>query len=58
MILYSKPNCPGCTALKAQLKAQEQEYKEIVIGVDISREDFMVKFPQVRTVPYLVKEEA
>ena len=53
MIVYSKENCPACDALKANLKREGVPFTEKLIGKDISREDFMKKFPTVRTVPYV-----
>lgn len=54
--VYSKDNCPACEQLKQLLAATGTEYVEMKIGRDISREDFMEKFPGVRTVPHMVKE--
>lgn len=54
--VYSKPNCPGCVSLKAQLEAEYTEYKEIVLGKDMSIEDFKEMFPKVRSVPYVTYE--
>ncbi len=55
-IVYSKENCPGCVALKERLTREGEEFTEIKVGVDITREEFMTKFPQVRTMPHLVIE--
>ena len=52
-IIYTKDNCPACVQLKAQLKQKGEEFTEIKIGKDITREDFIVKFPTVKTVPYV-----
>jgi glutaredoxin len=54
-IVYSKPNCPGCDTLKAQLKADGVEFVEIELGKDLSIEDFKAKFPTVRSVPHKVE---
>ena len=54
--VYTKDNCPACVSLKATLKQEGKPFKEINIGKDITREDFMSKFPTVRTVPYTVVE--
>lgn len=56
-IVYTKDNCPACTQLKARLTQQGEAFTEVHIGKDISREEFMTKFPTVRTVPYVVEEE-
>jgi glutaredoxin len=56
MIVYSKENCPACVALKARMTKDGEEFTEIKVGVDITREEFMTKFPQVRMMPHLVIE--
>lgn len=55
MIVYTKDNCAACVALKRELDASATPYTEVKIGSDITREDFMVKFPTVRSVPYVVE---
>ena len=55
-VVYTKDNCPGCVALKASLVQAGEPFKEIRIGRDMSREDFMTKYPTVRTVPYVVDD--
>lgn len=52
-VVYTKENCAGCVSLKAELKQKGEEFIEIQIGRDISREEFMQKFPDVRRVPYV-----
>ena len=51
--IYTKDNCPACISAKAQMTAAGQEFKEVLIGRDITREEFMAKFPHIRTVPYI-----
>ncbi len=55
-IVYTQDNCPACLFTKAKLNAQDIPFVEVKIGQDISREDFMAKYPGVRTVPYVVDE--
>lgn len=55
--LYSKENCPACVLMKGKLIREKTPYKEIMIGRDITREEFMEKFPTVRTVPYVVDND-
>jgi len=52
--VYTKTNCPACVTLKASLVKAGESFKEVLIGRDITREEFMEKFPTVRTVPYMV----
>lgn len=53
--VYTKENCPACVQLKNQLKQKGEEFTEIKIGKDITREDFIVKFPTIKTVPYVLE---
>jgi glutaredoxin len=43
--------------LKSKLFSKRIDYKEVMIGRDITREEFMEKFPGVRQVPHLVEED-
>ena len=53
-IIYTKTDCPACVSLKQTMKRDNEDFLEMLIGKDISREDFLKKFPGVRTVPFLV----
>jgi glutaredoxin len=52
--IYSKDDCPWCDKAKALMIANSEEYNEIVIGRDITREEFTEQFPDVKTVPYII----
>jgi glutaredoxin len=52
--IYSKDDCPWCDKAKALMTANGEEYNEIVIGRDITREEFTQSFPDVKTVPYTI----
>lgn len=54
-VVYTTTNCPACVQLKAKYKAEGIEFKEVVIGKDISKEEFFDVFPEIRSVPF-VKE--
>jgi glutaredoxin len=56
-IVYTQENCPACLFAKAKLTAQNTPFREIKIGKDITREDFLEEFPDVRTVPYVIDED-
>jgi len=55
--VYTKDNCPACVQLKAQMTKQGEAFTEIKIGRDITREDFIVKFPTIKSVPYIVDDD-
>ncbi len=55
--VYTKDNCPACVTLKASLAKTGEAFQEVKIGRDITREEFMSKFPTVRTVPYVVDND-
>lgn len=57
-IVYSKSGCPSCVKAKQLIDMQGDSYTDTVIGVDISREEFMETFPNVRTVPYIIEQNA
>lgn len=59
--VYSKDNCPSCVKAKNLLNSKEKQYTEIkIVSVvsdvtkEISREDFLEKFPGIRVVPYII----
>ena len=56
-VVYTQQNCPACLFTKAKLTAQHIQFREVMIGKDISREDFLKEFPDVRTVPYVIDED-
>jgi glutaredoxin len=55
--VFTKDNCPACTQLKMELKRDNVEFVEINIGKDISREDFITQYPNIKRVPYVVAED-
>lgn len=57
LVVYTKDNCPNCDVLKARLKREEEAYVEVNIGKDITREDFLALYPNVRAVPHMVFED-
>ena len=56
--IYSKPACPACNRAKHMLEGHGLRYRESVIGQDILRETFVTMYPDVRTVPLILTEEA
>ena len=52
-IVYTKEHCPQCDKAKSELRRDGIEYSEVLVGRDITREQFMLQFPHVRTMPYV-----
>ena len=52
--IYSKDNCSFCEKAKFLLKSKNIEFQELKIGVDITVEEIVKKFPGVRTVTIVV----
>ena len=57
-VVYSKPGCPSCVNAKQLIALSGDVYIENVIGRDVSREDFMEMFPAVKSVPYILEQDA
>jgi len=51
------PPCPYCEGAKLIFQTEGIAYKEIVIGRDIQREEFMDTYPDVRTIPLVLIQE-
>ena len=49
--IYSKDNCSNCLKVKNRLKKYNP--KILLLGKDITREEFLEKFPNTRTVPQI-----
>ena len=54
VIIYTKDNCGYCVQAKNLFNAKSISYQEMKIGVDLTREDFMGLFPEVKTVPFII----
>ncbi len=54
IVVYSKENCPACMTLKQRLTREGESFTEIMVGKDMTREEFLEKFPQVRQMPHVV----
>lgn len=52
--LYTKDACPACTRAKKALAKYKLAYKNVVIGVDINREQVLEIYPEARMVPLVV----
>jgi len=53
--VYSLPNCLGCRHMKTLLdRATGVTWSEVVIGTDITKEDFDAQHPDVKQTPYTI----
>jgi len=55
--IYTIDNCIYCVKAKNTLQNRGVMIEEIKVGQDISREDFLEKFPNVRTVPQIIIDD-
>jgi glutaredoxin 3 len=54
VVIYSKPECPYCTAAKALLDVNSIPYEEKVLNVHFTREHLLENFPTAKTFPVVV----
>lgn len=54
VLIYTRAQyCKFCEAAKSLLADYDIDYDEMVVGVDISREEFIEEFPTQKTVPLI-----
>ena len=54
--IYTRDGCNRCVNLKKILQKENVEYKEYVIGENISREQVLEKYPDAKMLPIVVYE--
>lgn len=54
VILYSRDNCSYCVMAKQYMHSKNISYNEMKLGVDLTREEFMSIFPDVKTLPFII----
>lgn len=52
--IYSKPGCGYCDAAKDIFKKTGVQYTELMVGSDLTREQFFERFPGAKTVPQII----
>ena len=50
--VFSKDNCPNC--VKAMVLLSDYNPTVFKVGVDISRDEFFIKFPGIKTLPQII----
>jgi|13_taG_2_1085334.scaffolds.fasta_scaffold00498_8 glutaredoxin len=55
--IYSKPDCSFCEKAKNLCRLRQIPYDEIVVGVDITRNELLELFPEAKTVPQIVVDD-
>ena len=54
IVVYTKPDCSYCLKAKSLLALKNVTYTESVVGYDITKADFMMRYPGVKSVPHVV----
>ena len=54
VVVYTKDNCSYCILAKQYLQIKGIHYEEVKLGTDITREEFMGIFPEVKTMPFII----
>lgn len=54
ILIFSKDTCQWCDQAKNLMNLRGIEFEEVVIGKDIMVEQFIQKYPGVKSVPYII----
>lgn len=57
IVVISKDNCGYCLRAKALLEKLNISYTERKVGVDISRDEIVEKYPIMKTVPIITVDD-
>jgi len=57
LTVYTKPDCVFCVRAKNLLNNRGVEFEEKVLGVDITRDEFVNIYPWARTMPQIFQED-
>lgn len=52
IVIYKIPGCGGCSKINELMQRAEIEYESITVGIGISRENLIEKYPEVREVGF------
>lgn len=54
-LIYTKDNCPYCINAKHLFTTKGLPYTEIRVGKDITREEVLERYPNIKTVPVIIE---
>jgi glutaredoxin len=52
--IYTRSECPLCETAKRMMMEGGITFKEYMLGVNISRDEVLKRFPESKTVPIIV----
>ena len=55
--IYTTVGCIYCEKIKELMKRADVEYKTILVGKDITREEFKIKYPFASGFPYTIIDD-
>lgn len=53
LTVYTTKNCPQCDTVKRILESRKISFDSVLVGVDISREEIIEKFPTSKSFPII-----
>lgn len=57
ILVYKTPGCGHCVKIDELMKRAKLEYTSVVVGKDITREEFIQKYPQATGYPYTIIDD-
>ena len=57
IIIYTTSGCIYCNKIKELMKRADVEFTQILVGKDISLEEFKMKYPFAQGFPYTIIDE-
>ncbi len=54
IVVYTKDNCSYCVMAKQYLQSKNLMYTEMKLGTDLSRDEFVSIFPEVKSMPFII----
>lgn len=55
--IYTKNDCSWCVKTKLYMQKHNIVFDEVHIGKDMTREEFLEQFPQIKTIPAIFIDE-